>query len=220
MDTVRSRSDGNPFFAEEVLAASADGLALPTELRNLVLARMQALPTGSWHVLRAAAVAGRRVEHSLLAGVTGLAQPKLLTAMRRAVEHHVLTVDGAVYVFRHALGQEAVYADMLPAERSALHGKYAAALANRASQRDQASVEELGQLAHHWHAAGNWHEALLASIDASRAAQRATAYPEAYAHDQRALTLWDLAPAAAAASPEPVKLVETSGGLIYPCGLL
>jgi predicted ATPase len=68
VDTVRSRSDGNPFFAEEVLAASADGLALPTELRNLVLVRMQALPTGCWHVLRAAAVAGRRVEHSLLAG--------------------------------------------------------------------------------------------------------------------------------------------------------
>jgi len=171
VDTVRSRSDGNPFFAEEVLAASADGLALPTELRNLVLARMQALPTGSWHVLRAAAVAGRRVEHSLLAGVTGLAEPKLLAAMRQAVEHHVLTVDGAVYVFRHALGQEAVYADMLPAERSALHGKYAAALADRVSQRDQASAEELGQLAHHWHAAGNWHEALLASSDASRAAR-------------------------------------------------
>ena len=201
VDTVRSRSGGNPFFAEEVLAASADGLALPTELRNLVLARMQALPTGSWHVLRAAAVAGRRVEHGLLAGVTGLAEPELLAAMRQAVEHHVLTVDGAVYVFRHALGQEAVYADMLPAERSALHGKYAAALADRASQRDQASAEELGQLAHHWHAAGNWHEALLASIDASRAAQRATVYPEAYTHDQRALALWDLSPAAAATSP-------------------
>ena len=201
VDTVRSRSDGNPFFAEEVLAASADGLALPTELRNLVLVRMQALPTGSWHVLRAAAVAGRRVEHSLVAEVTGLAEPKLLAAMRQAVEHHVLTVDGAVYVFRHALGQEAVYADMLPAERSALHGRYAAALADRASQRDQASAEELAQLAHHWHAAGNWHEALLASIYASRAAQRATAYPEAYAHDQRALALWDLIPAAAATSP-------------------
>src|ERR1700728_420518 len=156
VDTVQSRSDGNPFFAEEVLAASADGLALPAELRNLVLTRMQSLSTGSWYVLRAAAVAGRRVEHSLLAEVTGLAEPELLAAMRQAVEHHVLTVDGAVYVFRHALGQEAVYADMLPAERSALHGKYAAALADRASQRDQASAEELGQLAPHWHAAGNW----------------------------------------------------------------
>jgi predicted ATPase len=201
VNTVQSRSDGNPFFAEEVLAASADGLALPVELRNLVLTRMQALPTGAWHVLRAAAVAGRRVEHRLLAEVTGLAEPTLLAAMRQAVEHHVLTVGGAVYVFRHALSQEAVYADMLPAERSALHGKYAAALAGRAAQRDHASAEELGQLAHHWHAAGNWHEALLASIDAGRAAQRTTAYPEAYVHDLRALALWDLAPAAAAASP-------------------
>jgi len=147
-----------------------------------------------------------RLADPQVAEVTGLAEPKLLAAMRQAVEHHVLTVDGAVYVFRHALGQEAVYADMLPAERSALHGKYAVALADRASQRDQASAEELGQLAHHWHAAGNWHEALLASIDASRAAQRATAYPEAYAHDQRALALWDLIPAAAATS-----LVDLTG---------
>jgi DNA-binding CsgD family transcriptional regulator/tetratricopeptide (TPR) repeat protein len=197
METVWSRSDGNPFFAEEVLAASADGLALPAELRDLALARMRALPAAAWHVLRAAAVAGRRVEHRLLAEVTGSAEPKLLAAVRQAVEHHVLTVDGEAYVFRHALGQEAVYADMLPAERSVWHGKYAAALAGRAAQVQEASAAELGQLAHHWHAAGNRREALLASIDAGRAAQRATAYPEAYAHDERALALWDLAPPAA-----------------------
>jgi predicted ATPase len=104
MDTVWSRSDGNPFFAEEVLAASADGLALPAELRDLALARMRALPAAAWHALRAAAVAGRRVEHRLLAEVTGFAEPKLLAAVRQAVEHHVLTVDGEAYVFRHALG--------------------------------------------------------------------------------------------------------------------
>lgn len=192
VDTVWSRSDGNPFFAEEVLAASADGLALPVELRDLVLARMQALPAAARPVLRAAAVAGRRVEHGLLAEVAGIAEPKLLAALRRAVQQHVLTVDGEAYVFRHALSQEAVYADMLPAERSALHGKFAAAMARRTGSREEATAAELGRLAHHWHAAGNRSGALLASIAAGRAA----ACPEAHGHDERALALWKLVPAA------------------------
>ena len=201
MEAVRSRSDGNPFFAEELLAASADGLALPAELRDLVLARMQALPAAARPVLRAAAVAGRRVEHSLLAEVTGVAEPELVAALRRAVEQHVLTVDGEAYVFRHALGQEAVYAGMLPAERSALHAEFAAAIARRTGSRDEATAAELGQLAHHWHAAGHRNEELLAAIGAGRAAERAAAYPEAYAHDERALALWNQVPAAAAISP-------------------
>ena len=206
MDAVRSRSDGNPFFAEEVLAASADGLALPAELRDLVLARMRALPAAARQVLRAVAVAGRQVEHSLLAEVTAAAEPELVAALRQAVEHHVLTVAGEAYVFRHALGQEAVYADMLPAERSALHRKYAMALASRTGRQDVASAAVLDQLAHHWHAAGSQEEALLASIEAGRAAELATAYPEAYEHDRRALALWDLVREAAAMSP--MKLTE------------
>jgi DNA-binding CsgD family transcriptional regulator/tetratricopeptide (TPR) repeat protein len=201
VEAVRSRSDGNPFFAEEVLAASADGLALPAELRDLVLARMQALPAVARSVLAAAAVAGRRVEHSLLAEVTGVAEPELVAALRRAVEQHVLTVDGEAYVFRHALGQEAVYTGLLPAERTVLHAEFAAAIARRTGSRDEATAAELGQLAHHWHAAGNRNEELLASIGAGRAAERAAAYPEAYAHDERALALWKQIPAAASISP-------------------
>jgi hypothetical protein len=40
---VLARSGGNPFFAEELLAAHQEGARLPSALRDLVLARVAAL---------------------------------------------------------------------------------------------------------------------------------------------------------------------------------
>jgi DNA-binding CsgD family transcriptional regulator/tetratricopeptide (TPR) repeat protein len=120
------------------------------------------------------------------------------------VAQHVLLVDaGGDYTFRHALVQEAVYDELLPAERPPLHAAYAAALAGVIQDRTDvaATAVELGQLAHHWYAAHDLGPALLASVDAGRAAEAAYALSEAQQHYERALTLWDKVPAAAAQSP-------------------
>ena len=60
----------------------------------------------------------------------GRVADELLTGLREATFHHVLVADrDGAYAFRHALLQEAAYAELLPGERVALHGAYAAALA-------------------------------------------------------------------------------------------
>src|SRR5215831_19151342 len=66
---ILARSQGNPFFAEELLAARAGGgepAELPDALRDLLLARVEILPQETQRVLQVAAVAGRRVDHHLL----------------------------------------------------------------------------------------------------------------------------------------------------------
>lgn len=88
-----------------------------------------------------------------------------------------------------------LYDDLLPGERGALHAAYAGALAERARPA------ELGQLAHHWHAAHNAGAALLASVRAGQAAEAAYALAEAEEHYSGALELWEQAPDAAARSP-------------------
>ena len=90
------------------------------------MARIEGLPPATQQVLRLAAVAGRRVEHDLLAAVSQLPDDELDQALRDAVTHHVLVADASdAYVFRHALLREAIYTELLPGERSRLHARYA-----------------------------------------------------------------------------------------------
>ena len=138
---ILARSEGNPFFAEELLAAHLDGTKLPLALRDLVLARVEALSEPTQRVLEVAAVAGTRVDHELLAAVVGQDPEELVWLLREAVTRHVLAVDEAsgAYVFRHALVQEAIYDDLLPVQRGPLHAAYARALERRIEQRGDVS---------------------------------------------------------------------------------
>jgi predicted ATPase len=194
---ILDRSQGNPFFAEELLAAHLDGVELSPALRELLLTRIGALPEETQQVLRMAAAAGPRVDHQLLAAVAAVPGQRLLELLREAVTHHLLAAETGsdAYTFRHALVREVLYDDLLPGERGALHAAYAGALAERARPA------ELGQLAHHWHAAHNAGAALLASVWAGQAAEAAYALAEAEEHYSRALELWGQAPDAAARSP-------------------
>jgi ATP/maltotriose-dependent transcriptional regulator MalT len=203
---VWARSEGNPFFAEELVATQTSGVDLPNALRDVLLARVEGLSEESQHVLQVAAVAGRRVDHQLLAEVTGLPPERLLDGLREAVTHHILIVEGdggdGDYAFRHALMQEAVYDDLLPMQRVPLHAACARAWAGRAEQPEgHAPVAVLGQLAYHWHAAQDMGEALVASVRAGQAAEAAAAPAEAERHYQRALGLWAQEPEAAARCP-------------------
>src|SRR5215211_3811401 len=206
---ILARSEGNPFFAEELLAAHLDGTRLPLALRDLVLARVEALSEPTQRVLEVAAVAGTRVDHELLAAVVGQDAEQLVWLLREAVTRHVLGVDEATgaYVFRHALVQEAIYDDLLPVQRGPLHAAYARALERRIERRGDGSdagsdsVVERGQLAYHWYAAHDLGQALLASVRAGQAAESPSALAEALGHYERALELWDQAPEAAAGSP-------------------
>ena len=161
---------------------------------------MDALPEAAQRMLAAAAVAGSRVDHELLAAATGQDDGQLVPLLREALARHLLAVDevGGGYVFRHALVQEAVYGELLPAQRRPLHAAYARALEapDRAPRRGTPGVSagvaavELAQLAYHWHAAGDQGHALLAFVRAGQAAELAAAPAEALEHYQRALDLW------------------------------
>ena len=148
------------------------------------------------------------MDHELLAAATGLDDGQLVPLLREAVARHLLAVDegSGGYVFRHALVQEAVYGELLPAQRGPLHAAYARALDRRIGRRDAGvsaggTAVELAQLAYHWQAAGDQGQALPAFVRAGQAAELAAAPAEALEHYQRALELWDQVPGAAASSP-------------------
>jgi DNA-binding CsgD family transcriptional regulator/tetratricopeptide (TPR) repeat protein len=189
---IHARSGGNAFFVEELAATAADGAdgELPQSLRDTLLARIELLAEPTQQVLRVAAAAGARVGHDRLAEVAGLPEAELLAGLREAVSAHVLLADAAEgsYGFRHALVKEAVYAELLPGERTRLHARFAAALA--AGDGD-GGPEHAAELAWHWYAAHDLDRALPAAVAAGRAAERAYAFAEAQRHFERALELWE-----------------------------
>lgn len=176
---IVSRADGNPFYAEELFAAMSEGDSLPDGLASLLLSRVELLSEHGQRVLRAAAVAGRRVEDELLREVSGLPLPDFEEAVREIVSRGLLRVDGYGYAFRHALLQEAVYTDLLPGERTRLHAAFARLLTSPA------------ELAHHHLAGHDLAGALAASAEAGRLAERLGAPAEAHSHYDQALSLWE-----------------------------
>jgi DNA-binding CsgD family transcriptional regulator/tetratricopeptide (TPR) repeat protein len=194
VDAVFRRSEGNPFFTEELLAAVRAGSSeLPATVRDLLRGRVQMLPERAQQVLAVAAVTGQRVPHRLLASVVGLDDQDLLQALRILVAHQLLVTrpeeDG--YQFRHALLQEVVDADLLPGERARLHAAYAQALTQRPELAGVSPAVRAAELALHWEAAGEATQALPARVQAGLAAEHARAFAEADRHYQRALALWE-----------------------------
>ena len=191
--TVLARSGGNPFFAEELLAAGAAGLVLPRSLRDTLEDRVRQMSPDAQQVVRVASVAGARVDHRVLASVVDLPGERLDDGLRELIEHHLLVATSPDqepgYAFRHALVQEVVYGELLPSERTQLHAAHATAIAGGADSEGSGSATA-AQVAHHWLMAHDLERALPAALSAARAAAAGFAFAEAQGLLERALELW------------------------------
>jgi DNA-binding CsgD family transcriptional regulator/tetratricopeptide (TPR) repeat protein len=196
-DSVFARSQGNPFFTEELLAVVRAGSGeLPATPRDLLRGRVDALAEPARRVLAVVAVAGRQVPHRLLAAVAGLDDEALTEGLRAAVAAQLLvrTAGADGYDVRHALLREVVDADLLPGESARLHARLAQALTDHPGLADGSPAVAAAELAAHWDGAGEPARALPARVQAGLAADRAHAFPEAGRHYERALELWEEVP--------------------------
>jgi DNA-binding CsgD family transcriptional regulator/tetratricopeptide (TPR) repeat protein len=202
VESVARRSDGNAFFAEELVAAVDETGQrrehLPETLRGVLLVNLSAAPERARRLVEIAAVAGREVDHDVLAEVCGLTEADMGSALHEAVDAQLLIVapedDVARYRFRHALVQEAAYDELLPSERRVLHGAYARAIEARPGGGGAAAASRLVELAHHWTAAQDPTRALAAAIEAGEASRAVYAYADAARQYERAIELWDVVP--------------------------
>ena len=204
VDSVVRRSDGNAFFAEELVAnVDRSGTLrdeLPDTLRGVLLVSLTSTSEAAGRVVEIAAVAGRQVDHDVLADVCGLPEADLSAALREAIDAQLLipdTDDGHErYRFRHALVQEAAYDELLPSERRALHAAYARATEAAPPGAGAAAASRLVELAHHWTAAHDPARALTAAVEAGDASRAVYAFAESARQYEHAIELWDVVPPA------------------------
>lgn len=214
VDDVAERSEGNAFFAEELMSAARGGAAVLSDvLTSVLLDRIERLSPAAQRVVRAAAIVGQRdlwatsLEALVATEAVGLVPTEIESALRECVQSHVLVVahDGA-YAFRHALLREAVLADMLPGESARLHAAYVPVLEQQQPSGWQAAI------AFHATRGGDLPRALKARLEATTVACEYAAHSDALAHVEKALELWP-----AVADPEAVTGTDELSLVLRAC---
>ncbi|MES4907681.1 MULTISPECIES: AAA family ATPase [unclassified Streptomyces] len=116
---------GNPFLAVEMLAGlgttEASGDLVPSTLVVGVRGRLRSLHPSTLRFLQMGAVLGRGFGFYDAAALCGQPPATLLSALEEAMRAGLLDDDGDQLVFRHDLLRQAVYVDVPPSARKALH---------------------------------------------------------------------------------------------------
>jgi DNA-binding CsgD family transcriptional regulator len=133
IEEIVSRSDGNPFFTEELLTNALDHNGslstknhLPMTIRAAVMERVAKVdPLASQIATRAAAI-GLHFEAGFLSSTFGYTVSDVSAALRQLCDMKLLDEieqHPPTYAFRHALTREAIYNSMLAAEAQPIHAR-------------------------------------------------------------------------------------------------
>jgi class 3 adenylate cyclase/predicted ATPase len=239
LDSVKrliiERTDGNPFFIEEMLQALFDEgvlarngvvriagplsqLRLPATVQGILAARIDRQPNDHKQLLQTLSVIGRESRIDLIRQIVPTAEPQLrrMLAELQASEfiYEQQTPSGADYVFKHALTQEVAYESVLIERRKALHEHVAQAIEVTYEYRLQDHYREL---AYHYRRSGNSHKAIAyLRLTGQQAAQR-SANAEAVAHLIDALNLLQTLPETSERNRQELELQIALG---VPLGML
>jgi predicted ATPase len=126
---LEAESEGG---AERTIAAfPSPTLAVPASLHASLMARLDRLGPAK-EVAQIGSAIGREFSHVLLASVVSKPETELASALGRLIAAGLLFRQGvpphAIYLFKHALVQDAAYGTLLREPRRALHRRIAEAL--------------------------------------------------------------------------------------------
>ncbi len=188
---VMQRTQGNPYFVEELAAADAlDGRVLPASLRELLLVRADVVSPSARRTLRILSVAEDQVDGATLARVASDSLADVRDHIREAIDMRLLVTTPTGTQFAHALLREVLHDDLLPGERVEFHAAFADAIATKLDSTTGVRAGLLAQLAHHRDAAGDIAGALEAWSSAAAAAETLFAFAEAHHHLSRIIASW------------------------------
>jgi class 3 adenylate cyclase/predicted ATPase len=182
---IVAKTDGVPLYVEEltkmlldstllreeamqyVLTGPLGTMAIPDSLQAALLARLDQLSRAK-EIAQLAAVLGREFPYALLQALASQDEGAVQASLTQLVEAELLYQRGrpprAIYVFKHALIQDAAYASLLKSTRQRLHHQVVQVLETRfpevvATQPDLlaqhcAAASEDEAALHYWQQAG------------------------------------------------------------------
>lgn len=204
---ILEKTDGNPFFVEEVVRTlidrelivretngnetrwkavqEIDAADIPGNLQSLLIARIDRLDKAARRTLQLASVIGRSFYFRVLEAIQGSTLPavidldsELITLQRKELIRQAAYLPEPEYIFRHALAQEAAYSTILLRQRQLFHRLTGKAIEEIFAERLD---EFYAILAYHFSRAEDPRVIRYATL-AGDAAYRLFAIPEALSH--------------------------------------
>ncbi|HET9714617.1 MAG TPA: adenylate/guanylate cyclase domain-containing protein [Pseudolabrys sp.] len=204
IDYVARKTDGIPLYVEELtkaileanflredgdsyaLARPLSGIAIPSSLQDLLMARLDRLPSIR-EVAQLGSILGREFAYEMLQAIASLDQADLEKGLDQLVDAELLYQRGrrprARYTFKHALVQDAAYQSLLKRTRQFYHRQVAILLEERHPElcRNQPEI-----LAHHFSRAEEHGRALRYLTAMAEKSTAMSAHTEAVASLQEA----------------------------------
>jgi class 3 adenylate cyclase/tetratricopeptide (TPR) repeat protein len=175
--TIVARADGVPLYVEELTKAvlETDESVIPASLQDSLMARLDRSPEIK-EVAQVASCIGREFDHGLLAAIVDREDSDLRGALDQLIAAEPVFRQGAppeaLYIFKHALVQDAAYQSLLKTRRRTLHGRIA-------EQLESSEGVDPSMLAWHCAAAGLAEKAATYYLLAGQHLLAASALPEA-----------------------------------------
>ena len=204
---IIQKTEGNPFFLEEVIrslrdsgvlvldhaggrwraTAQVEAVTIPDTVQGVIMARVDRLDEDVKRVLRSASVIGRSFLYRVLRAVEDASRElnEHLTELQKIqIIREKQNIPELEYIFKHALAQEAIYNSILLQKRRELHSWIGQAIETLFPDRLE---EYYGVLAYHYARAENWEKAQEYLFKAGDRAGKIAADAEALEHYQNAL---------------------------------
>ena len=144
-EIVLGKTEGVPFFIEEFinslnnlrimerkgnqyrLAKDIHELTIPSNIQDVIMARVDSLPENAKEVIQIGSVIEREFKYELIKRVTDLPEKELLSLLSVSKDSELLYERGIFpetsYIFKHALTRDVVYSSILGDRKKNLHEK-------------------------------------------------------------------------------------------------
>jgi class 3 adenylate cyclase len=227
---IATRAEGVPLFVEELTKAVLESGsvqdrgdhfildkplltgAIPVTLNDVLMARLDRSP-GVKEMAQTASVIGREFSYETIRAVSDQDDGSLQGSLDQLTQGGLLVQQGvlpqAIYVFKHALVQDASYSSLLREKRQRLHARIAYVLLDE--HRGGARPETI---AHHCTEGGLLEQAVQSWREAGDQAARQYANQEAIAHYRRGLTVLERLPPSAARDELELGLLTALGPVL------
>jgi predicted ATPase len=230
---VLEKTEGNPFFMEEVvqtlaeegalsgergryrLERSSDELHIPATVQGVLAARIDRLPAEEKDLLQTLSVIGKEFPFGLLSRVAEGGEEALRGRLSRLQAGEFVYEQPAFpepeYTFKHALTQEVAYGSLLVERRRPIHERTARAIEEL---YDDALDEHYGELAHHYGRTENTAKAVEYLRLAGEQAIQRSAYADAINQLSRGVELVETLPETRERAQQELLLQLSLGGAL------
>jgi class 3 adenylate cyclase len=205
-ESLVDRTEGNPFFLEEIvrtlvetkvlggergayhLTKALEEIQVPARVQAVLAARIDRLPPEEKQLLESASVIGENVPFSLLQLIAETSEEQLRRgfAHLQAAEfvYETSLFPELEYTFRHGLTYQVAYNSLLQEHRRALHARLVTSIESIYAYR---ITEQVERLAHHAVRGEVWNKAVAYLCQAGKKAATRSANREAVGYYEQAL---------------------------------